>query len=1154
MTPGQRRALAELRRLSEWSDGALVLRGAIEECETTVIVPVTVSTAGVRHYPGGMPVKDHEDLEIWISANAPLTPPVLVASDGRFAPFPHVTGQNLCLYIDPDSQWSPADGIFGFVHRMGEWFVAASAGELDPEGGPLHPPVGLGIGFSATRLVIVGEIPESENRRLIWANLQPKGRDRFDVTEFHRFEPQATPNLAAVVLANQPVKGDYASTYGALAAQLEDLGFTNLNLIEHMIDVSHRNPAGTPLVILVGTMNRRVDGRRFHHLVGWELPADLADRFRDLGDLGAIIEDPATVNRANEWAVTEPLSWTGLYEARESVTRRRDEDSSTSAFAGKRVELWGCGALGGWIAEFIARARPASLMLRDKATVGPGLLVRQPYDDRDVSRFKATALAKRLRHIYGDEDNIQSCISDVIGTDGVTPTLDEIDVVIDATASRGVAAALDRFAAARPAHPPIVSVVTDVRCELTAMFAAPATGAGPGYSARAALRHLQSHPAKARLVGAFWATPDIGDLVQPEPGCSAPTFHGSAADAASAASTLANQMAQYLDDPTNHCVVFTALPHAQPLPGGKSLQIETPTVTKVRTNESNEDYAVLLTERARQRIHELASRTFSVSQPSETGGVLFGERDDAARTITVDEASGPPPDSTQSPTGFVRGTHGVGDLLETLGDASASSRATYLGDWHTHPNGTAELSSTDRQSATRLMNDGASLLLIWAGTPEAADYVAEVLHPELEPGPPPLAVPNVARPAPAITPRAVPRRVDRVAAKPCHAPMPPRRPLPDTRPAVPAVLVALSGGGLRATLAALGVLRFLADADILDDVRIISSVSGGSLANAAMAVHWTSARTQPAFDEFVLRPVLEAITSRSFLGDLICNSWRTVRPGSSRTTVLADRLDKWFLHGRLLEDLPTGCWFMFNAANVSEAVRFRFDADVLGDYVNGSIPTRGTSIRVATAVAASAAVPGYFPPLKLRRQSFPCNVGAPVDVADGGIYDNLGLEAVQRERDQLPKSFLISLNAGFQLAQGNRIGISRLPLAGPLWRAISVMHRQTSALRTRRLFQESSNDGGRPFVTFNLATAFPDHASSDEMERLNAWRKRNEEHTAEQRSALASIPTSFAKLDREDAFALVQRGWWLAGATISVHHPYLLTNAPTWTDPLPPPR
>ena len=565
MTPGQRLGRAELRSLDEWSKGVLVLRGGIHDSGAFLKVPISVSTAGVRRYPGGMPVEDYEDLEIWIPPEFPLRPPYLLASDGRFASFPHVTGCILCLYVDEGSQWSPADGMFGFVHRMGEWFVAAAAGQLDPDGGPIHPPVELGIGYSSTRLVIVGEISESENRRLIWANMESMGNDRFDVTDFHRLEPKATLNLAAVVLANQPLLGDYASTCGGLAAQLEGLGFSSRMFIEHLIDLSCRNPEGTPLVVLIGTLNRRVGGRRLHHLVGWELPAGLADQFRALGSSDTTIDDTEILDRANEWAATEPLSWTRMFEARASVTRRRDERCSMAALAGKRIELWGCGALGGWIAEFIVRARPASLMLRDKASVGPGLLVRQPYDDRDISRSKATALADRLRYIYGAGVDIRACVHDVIEDGGITATLDEVDVLVDATANRGVAAVLDRFAGARPSHPPIISVVTDSRCELTAMFAAPRTGAGPGYSAGAALEYLKSNTAYERLVDAFWGLPDIDDLVHPEPGCSAPTFHGSAADAAGAASALVNQIGRYLDEPTNHLAVFSALPHAQPL-------------------------------------------------------------------------------------------------------------------------------------------------------------------------------------------------------------------------------------------------------------------------------------------------------------------------------------------------------------------------------------------------------------------------------------------------------------------------------------------------------------------------------------------------------------------------------------------------------------
>src|SRR4029453_6924404 len=50
--------------------------------------------------------------------------------------------------------------------------------------------------------------------------------------------------------------------------------------------------------------------------------------------------------------------------------------------------------------------------------------------------------------------------------------------------------------------------------------------------------------------------------------------------------------------------------------------------------------------------------------------------------------------------------------------------------------------------------------------------------------------------------------------------------------------LALSGGGFRASLYHLGLVRFLRDADILPQVSHITSVSGGSIIAAHLALHW----------------------------------------------------------------------------------------------------------------------------------------------------------------------------------------------------------------------------------------------------------------------------------------------------------------------------
>src|SRR5438105_14258995 len=65
---------------------------------------------------------------------------------------------------------------------------------------------------------------------------------------------------------------------------------------------------------------------------------------------------------------------------------------------------------------------------------------------------------------------------------------------------------------------------------------------------------------------------------------------------------------------------------------------------------------------------------------------------------------------------------------------------------------------------------------------------------------------------------------------------------PPPPPVPPALALAFSGGGFRATLSALGVLRFVADAGLLDRIRYFSSVSGGSVAHGVVACGYERVR------------------------------------------------------------------------------------------------------------------------------------------------------------------------------------------------------------------------------------------------------------------------------------------------------------------------
>ncbi len=1148
---GQKRALRELQAISQTGSRALTILGDIESLEAEpgkpLTVPVRIFTADMRRYPGGLPIGDSEDLEIRIPAGYPIFSPTFHTTDYRFDVNPHVTGNSLCLYINEDRQWVPADGMYGFVEQISGWLADAAAGRLDPDGGPVHPYPPLCCDFTCTQLVVWGEVPEGDNKRLLWAEMKRSGDNRADLVKFCGARPDGSAPVAIAVLSDRPIPENHEWKFGCLLAQLKGLGFEERMIVKHIRDACLRNPPDSPLLVVVGTLNRGTRSAPRYHLVAWELPADLADKFRNLSDPAADqVHAESALESIGRWWESEPLQWATVHEARPSVTARRDQSTPMVAFEGKSVEIWGCGALGGWLAEMIARAGAARLVLWDRGRVGPGLLARQPYEEYQITKNKAEALKERLERVSPHPIEIEDHQKSVLNPDGTVVGLAGADLLIDATASRKVAAALERHIARTPDTPPVVSVLVDARCSMTAMFASPPKGAaGPSYTGRRAVEHLAGAPGTSHFTEAFWDGDSTESLVQPEPGCSAPTFHGSAADAASAAGTLANQIGRFLADPGTHTAEFSVLAHAEQQPGRRHLWCVEPAPTAVAADDG---YTVLISDAARQAINRAASDSFASAPDRETGGELYGERDDAAMTVTIDAAFGPPPDSIQEPTGFVRGIDGAAERSRAFEAGSPHRRAGYLGDWHTHPRGAARLSQTDLDTAEdKAQEEGASLVLVRAGTPEEPRWAAKVTQPDLAA---PAAPQEIRSAAPAIQPsRSYPVQPS-ATLKLCGHPMPDRRPLPAVPPGRSPIMVALSGGGFRATLTALGALRFLADARLLPDVRIISSVSGGSIANAATAAHWGTARTQPAFDALVLRPTIKRISGSSFQVDLAQNSWRALRPGRNLTDVLADRLDRRFLLGHRLEDLPAGCWFMFNAANATEGVRFRFDADVAGDYVNGSVSTKGIGLRVATAVAASAAVPGCFPPFNMQRLGFPCNTGNPVELVDGGVYDNLALEAVlraEREDDGLGDALIISVDAGAILDRGPRRGMGRLPIAGRLWRAISILYRQNSSLRVRQMFTQQAA-GGRPCINFNLNSSFDrDNLDDSQRGRLAHWRRLNEEHSDDQKAALASIPTSLARLSEADTLALVQRGWWLCGATLFVYHPHVLDLLPRWS-------
>jgi NTE family protein len=393
---------------------------------------------------------------------------------------------------------------------------------------------------------------------------------------------------------------------------------------------------------------------------------------------------------------------------------------------------------------------------------------------------------------------------------------------------------------------------------------------------------------------------------------------------------------------------------------------------------------------------------------------------------------------------------------------------------------------------------------------------------------------------------------------PCREGVPPRD-HPDATE--DEVAVAMSGGGFRATLTALGTLRLLGDAGLLQKVRASSSVSGGSVSNGLFATRWQALEKDgfsgEAVDEHLIGPFVRRITGASLKAKLLRNVWRII--GSrTRTDVLAAAFDDWFFDGARLEDLTEDCRFVFNAANLSTGVRFTFERDIVGDWVSGRVPTAGTELRVAQAAAASAAVPGAFAAMELDDLRLPCAGKRPPKLVDGGAYDNMGLEALD---DLKPPVCLVAINAGGTFQTTDRLG--KVPIIRDLQRSNGLLYRQTTALRMRQMVERFRSweevrgtdrtppAWARRGVLASLASSVDGvpAAWTGERPEVAPWLPRDTDRNAWVK-AVALTATSFDEFPRSRCDELVYRGWWLTGATLARYHPDVLPEGsyPRWRD------
>ena len=243
--------------------------------------------------------------------------------------------------------------------------------------------------------------------------------------------------------------------------------------------------------------------------------------------------------------------------------------------------------------------------------------------------------------------------------------------------------------------------------------------------------------------------------------------------------------------------------------------------------------------------------------------------------------------------------------------------------------------------------------------------------------------------------------------------------------------LALSGGGFRATLYHLGVIRYLRDSGTLEHVRDIAAVSGGSILAAHLALNWdrylgddaSFAEAAGEIIRFVQHDVRNRVARRLPLLLPLRLAGRLAgsdTPGLS-AAVMLERSYREFLYGdRRLFELPERPGLHMVTTNVADGtlavcnrqglhiLRRERGRGGLGEAAAGrhddepydartaaleSVP--GAMLSIAKAVAASSAFPGFFPPVQITAADLGVNPGEfpEESFTDGGVYDNLGTRA-----------------------------------------------------------------------------------------------------------------------------------------------------------------
>ncbi len=376
------------------------------------------------------------------------------------------------------------------------------------------------------------------------------------------------------------------------------------------------------------------------------------------------------------------------------------------------------------------------------------------------------------------------------------------------------------------------------------------------------------------------------------------------------------------------------------------------------------------------------------------------------------------------------------------------------------------------------------------------------------------------------------------------------------------ISLALSGGGFRASVFHLGVLARLAKENRLEDVSLLSTVSGGSLCTgliyAQNGFKWPDSQTFLQKIEPKARQLMTTFDLQGSLIRRVLGTFWTIL--ETRAEDLSSLMQQHWGVTASLKDLPPSPRWMINATCYETGKNWRFERFRIGDYLFGY--SNDTDLPLSDAMAASAGFPGLIGALffktgdrkwfqyqdhvdassKLAEEDeenkwskVPIQPKYPtVHLWDGGVYDNQGLEGIQdfNRGWSYRFGFLIASDASGRAGEEKyRPGIPAI-----MRLMTGIMMSQVRSLRTRsileRLTNHASQDQGVFLQTGNTAKGILTSAGHiDWVAQFSAGALPEDKALA-----AASMGTNIQKLSPDMYELLFHHGFEVADATLCSYY------------------